>query len=278
MRKKAMKPKILLSNDDGINAPGIRALYHELDQISELTVVAPSGEQSGVGHAITVFQNLALEERRENGKIWGYGLEGTPADCVKFALTRLMNEPPALVISGINRGQNTGNSILYSGTVAAAIEGTMYGVPSIAVSLAALHPLVPYFDYAARFSARLARFVIEKGLPQGVLLNVNIPNLPEKKIQGVVVSRQGKSMFVDLFEPKGERNGLPTYRNVGGKMLFSPDEEDFDDIALNQNKISITPLQYDLTHHELRTELDRWIRKEVDSELFEIEKLKPNSQ
>jgi 5'-nucleotidase len=266
--------RILISNDDGIDAPGLRALYEAVSPIADVTVVAPATERSAIGHAISVYSDLTLVERRRDGRVWGYGLEGTPADCVKFAITRLMKDPPHLVLSGINRGENIGNSILYSGTVAAAIEGTMYGFPSIAISLAALPPKIPYFDYAARFGSGLARFVLKKGLPEGVLLNVNIPNIPEEEIQGVVVSRQGKSMFEDLFEHQGEKNGLPAFRNIGNKMLYSSEGDDFDDIVLRQNKISITPLQYDLTHHELRQELDRWLRQEVESELFEMEKLK----
>jgi 5'/3'-nucleotidase len=266
-----MTYKILLSNDDGIDAPGIRALYNEISRIADVTVVAPSKERSAVGHAISVFNDLALHEKIVDGKIWGYGFDGTPADCVKFAITKLMDSPPDLVLSGINRGQNMGNSILYSGTVAAAIEGTMFGYPSIAISLAALAPIVPYFDYAARFGAKLANLILEKGLPQGVLLNVNVPNCKEKEINGVSVTRQGKSMFIDSFKHVGELNGRPAYRNIGGKMLYSPEGENFDDLALKNNKISITPLQYDLTHHKLCSEIASWIKSEIDSELHEIE-------
>jgi len=269
---------ILLSNDDGINAPGLNALYNEISRIAEVTVVAPTQERSAVGHAISVYNDLALVEKKINGTTWGYGLEGTPADCVKFAVTRLMKRPPNLVISGINRGQNTGNSILYSGTVAAAIEAAMFGLPAMAVSLAALPPLVPYFDYAARFSVRLARLLLNRNLPLGVLLNVNVPNLKKEQIKGVVISRQGKSMFQDFFEHNGERNGIPSYRNIGGKMLPSPDEKDFDDIALKQSKISITPLHYDLTCHALRNKLDKWIRPEIEDEFSDIGKLQTSSR
>lgn len=275
-----MTYRILISNDDGIDAPGLIALYEAVFSIAEVTVVAPASERSAIGHAISVYSDLTLVERTRNGKIWGYGLDGTPADCVKFAITRLMKDSPHLVLSGINRGENIGNSILYSGTVAAAIEGAMYGIPSIALSLAALAPKIPRFDYAARFSSRLALSVLTKGLPKGVLLNVNIPNVPENEIRGVVVSRQGKSMFEDLFQHQGEKNGIPAFRNVGNKLLNSSEEKDYDDIVLQENKISITPLQYDLTHHEILPEMDRWIRQEVESELFGVEKpgQNPNSQ
>jgi len=265
-----MNFRILLSNDDGIDAPGLRALYEEVCRIAEPTVVAPTTERSAIGHAISVYNDLTLVERKKNDRIWGYGLEGTPADCVKFAISKLMNQAPHLVISGINLGQNTGNSILYSGTVAAAIEATMYGIPAMAVSLATFDPETACYHTAARFAAGLARIILKRDLPETVLLNINVPNVPEDEIKGVVFSRQGKSMFQDLFEHQGEKNGLPFFRNIGGTMVSSPEEEDFDDIVLSQNKISITPLQYDLTHHKFRRELERLIRRELNSKLFDI--------
>ena len=273
-----MKHRVLLSNDDGIDAAGIRALYDEISRIANVTLVAPSSECSGVGHAISLFNNLTLEERKIDGKICGYGLAGTPADCVKFAITRLMKEPPHLVISGINRGQNTGNSILYSGTVAAAIEGLMFGIPSMAVSLAAIENAPADYGYAARFTTRIAALILEKGLPEGILLNINIPNLPEEEIHGVVISKQGRSTYTDYFEPRGEHEGLPAFRNVGGEMLSSAGDEDYDDIVLSQNKISITPLGFDLTHHDLRMELERWMRQHIEDELSELARLKSNPQ
>ena len=273
-----MTYRILLTNDDGIDAPGIAALFEEVSSLADVTIVAPTTERSGIGHAISVFNDLTLTGRKRNGKLWGYALEGTPADCVKFAIKNLMKKPPNLVLSGINHGQNTGNSILYSGTVAAAIEGTMYGFAAIAVSLAAWEGETPHFDYAARFSANLARLILEKGLPNGVLLNVNIPNIPENEIRGVVITRQGTSMFIDHFEHQGKRNGLSAFRNIGGKMLPSEEGEALDDLVLKQNKISITPLHYDLTHHELRVELDQWMRQDIMSEFLESGQLSPNSQ
>jgi len=266
-----MNFRILLSNDDGIDAPGLSSLYDEVSRIAELTVVAPTTERSAIGHAISVYNDLTLVERKKNDRIWGYGLEGTPADCVKFAISRLMPQPPHLVISGINLGQNTGNSILYSGTVAAAIEATMYGIPAMAVSLATFELENACFNTAARFAADLAQTLLKKSLPHELLLNINVPNVPQDQIRGVVISRQGKSMFQDLFEHQGHKNGLPAFRNIGSSMVSSPEEEDFDDIVLSQNKISITPLQYDLTHHKLRPELDRWIQQELKSGLIEYE-------
>lgn len=264
-----MKYRILLSNDDGIDAPGIRAVYEELRKIAHVTVVAPNSERSAAGHAISVFNDLYLEERTENDHVWGYGLDGTPADCVKFAITQLMPKPPHLVVSGINRGQNTGNSILYSGTVAAAMEGAMYGFPSMAVSLAALHPLVPYFDFAAKIARRISLQILEDGgLAGGLLLNVNVPNCKEEEIGGIVITKQGSSKFEDFFKSKGHIKGFPAWQNVGGKMLASPEEEDFDDIILSQNKVSITPLHYDLTHHEHRQKLNNWMTHDLENQFL----------
>ncbi len=271
-----MKYRILLSNDDGIDAPGLYALYEEITRIAEVTVVAPVSEQSGVGHAISVFNHLTLEKRSKHGKFFGYALDGTPADCVKLGVTTLMSEQPHLVMAGINRGQNTGNSILYSGTVAAAIEGTMYSIPSFAISVAARRSELCHFAYAAKFAARLARCVLEKGLPKGVLLNVNVPNVPEQELCGVVISHQGQSMYVDVFEGHGEKGEILAYRNTGEEMISSTESDDADDIVLKQNKISITPLHYDLTFHQFRKELEKWMAEhvcpDISGELKELSK------
>mgnify|MGYP006301029295 FL=1 len=274
-----MSFRVLISNDDGIDAPGIKALYSEVKKVADPIVVGPTTERSAVGHGISVFNDMALVEKRKNGKVWGYGLEGTPADCVKFAITHILKEVPDLVLSGINRGQNAGNNIIYSGTVAAALEGTMFGIPSIALSLAVSRDdKEMHFADAAHYSARLAKMVHRKGLPEGILLNVNFPNVPENQYQGIAVTRQGKSMFEDFFEHKGIVNGLPSFRNIGGKIRRTPHEGDFDDIVLEQNKISITPLHYDLTHHKLRMELDKWVREDVTEELFQIrEEMEPEN-
>jgi 5'-nucleotidase len=262
--KAMMSSRILISNDDGIDAPGLSALYDAVKELGEVTVIAPVVERSAVGHAIS-FENLQLEKRLRDGKDWGYALDGTPADCVKLGITTLMKEKPHLVISGINRGANTGNSILYSGTVAAAMEGTMYGVPSMAVSLAARRQGHDHVEYAtaARFAGRLAQCVLKKGLPAGVLLNVNVPHVPDDQIQGVVISRQGQSMYVDVFQSLGERAGIAAFKNIGDEMIPSPGGEDADDVVLQQNKISITPLHYDLTLHHFREELERWVRESI---------------
>jgi len=291
--------RVLISNDDGVDSPGIWALYQEISKIAETTVVAPATERSAVGHAISVYNEITLRRHIREDLPWGYGLDGTPADCVKMAISTIMKDnPPDLVISGINRGQNTGTSILYSGTVAAALEATLLGVPAIAVSLALIATFkgekLPSFqpsaqeywegtkalartpeEYAAaaRFSARLAKVVANHGLPKGVLLNVNVPMVSEEEMQGVAISKMGHSIFVDEFKVMSECDGATCYRNVGDRLVQSPEGDDWDDLVLKQNKVSVTPLHYDLTHHEFAEKLKQWVideervTREVSSEV-----------
>lgn len=276
--------RILITNDDGVEAPGIWALYREVSCFAEALVVAPITERSATGHAISVYNEISARRHIREEKAWGYGIDGTPADCVKMALTTLMKDsPPDLVISGINRGQNTGTSILYSGTVAAALEATMYGFPSIAMSLAVSfgrpqdpHAGDPLYmrklgrsvdDYAeaARLAVRLARAVHTRGLPKGVLLNVNVPAVDPGALEGIVISKMGHSVFVDEFHKVNEAGGVVAYKNVGDRLVYSPEGEDWDDLVLKQNKVSVTPLHYDMTHHHFVEELKRWM-EEDDSE------------
>ncbi len=273
--------RVLLTNDDGIEAPGIWALYDVFSKFSEVTVVAPSSERSAIGHAITVFNEISLREHAREHQHSAYSLDGTPADCVKMALSVILKDtPPDIVISGINRGQNTGTSILYSGTVAAALEATMNGCKAIAVSLAVraaqktandagqvgtlkeVARTPADYTFAAKFTAKLAQVVVARGLPPGVLLNVNIPAVPEEEIKGVVVARMGHSVFVDEFKAVGEKAGVIAYRNVGDRLIHSQEGDDWDDLVLKENKIAITPLHYDLTHHHFLEELRRWIESE----------------
>lgn len=275
--------KVLLCNDDGIEAPGLLALYNAISQIADTLVVAPATERSAVGHGISVYSDVTLRRHMRDEKPWGYGLDGTPADCVKMALSVIMrDDPPDLVISGINRGQNTGTSILYSGTVAAALEATMAGVPAIAISQAVCLPPVEEgakataapthtsdivtllarteWDYtvAANFAVKLAAQVAENGLPPGILLNVNVPMGPESSVRGVAISKMGQSLFVDKFHLVSELDGVTSYRNVGDLIIQSPDDDDWDDVVLQQNKISVTPLHFDMTHHGFLDKLRGW--------------------
>jgi 5'-nucleotidase len=270
--------RVLLTNDDGIQAPGLEALRQEFSKFADVTVVAPTSERSAIGHAITVFNEISLREHSHEYGHQAYAVDGTPADCVKMALSVVLKDaPPDIVVSGINRGQNTGTSIIYSGTVAAALEATMNGFKAIAVSLAIrtkpdieghvgtlkdVARVPADYSFAAKFTAKLANIVVRRGLPPGVLLNVNIPAVPENEIRGVVVAPMGHSVFVDEFKAVGERAGVIAYRNVGDRLIHSQEGEDWDDLVLRENKIAITPLHYDLTHHHFMEELRKWVQSE----------------
>jgi len=242
------KSKILLVNDDGADAPGLWALFEHIAAIADPVVVAPAHEQSARSHAITIRRPMALAEIERQGRKVGYRLAGTPADCVKLALAGLYRDQISLVISGINWGANVGHNILYSGTVGAALEGAIYGLPALAVSLHDDQPAPAHFDTAARVACRLAGDILAHGLPPGVILNVNVPNLPWNELLGAILTRQGRETFVDLFEIRPADDGAFSCINFGGERLPSPASEDpLDDLALNSRQVSITPLHCDLT-------------------------------
>ncbi|MBI2428766.1 MAG: 5'/3'-nucleotidase SurE [Ignavibacteriales bacterium] len=250
------KLSILVSNDDGIFSDGIGALIRELQTIADVTVVAPETQQSAVGHAITVHRPLRVREVQKDGKFFGFAVDGTPADCVKLAIRHLMPVKPDLVVSGINHGSNTAISVIYSGTVSAATEGTILGIPSFAVSLTSFESNVDY-SYAAKFSRTFALQVIERGLPNGTMLNVNIPPLSEKEIQGIVITRQGKSVWNDEFEARRDP-GNRQYFWLKGELVELDEEEDIDQRAILNNKISVTPIQFDLTDYKMIEQLKGW--------------------
>lgn len=249
--------KILLTNDDGIYAPGLAALAEAISEIGEVMIVAPATEMSAVGHAITLSDPLRVTEYHKNGDFFGYAVTGTPADCVKIAFWALMKDAPKpdLLISGINLGSNTGINTIYSGTVSAATEGAIIGLPSFAVSLATYTN--PDFTAAALFAKKLAQLISGKTLPRGVFLNVNVPNLPPEEIQGVQITRQGMANYIENFEIRKDPRQRKYYWLTGEKVEIEADE-DVDDRAILNNKISITPVHYDLTYYPLIDELKKW--------------------
>jgi 5'-nucleotidase len=253
--RRQKKLKILVSNDDGIDAPGIYALVQELKRIGSVTVVAPDKQQSAVGHAITMNFPLRAKEVKKNGAVFGYAVEGTPADSVKLAVKALLKQKPDILVSGINHGSNTAISIIYSGTVSAATEGTILGIPSIAVSLTTYGPAD--FRYAAKFARRLVALVARKGLPNGTLLNVNIPPLPEKEIRGVMVTRQGRAVWNDFFEIRRDPANKEYYW-LTGALQENDEGIEFDQSAVQNNYISITPIQYDLTDLTMVEAMGKW--------------------
>ncbi len=233
---------ILVTNDDGVYSPGIQILAKRLRELDSVVIVAPDRERSAAGHSMTLHRPLLIEEIKESV----YSVNGTPTDCVNIAVKGLLKETPRLVVSGINKGPNLGDDITYSGTVAGAIEARLLGVPSIAVSLAARNDF--RFSEAAEVAARTAVMIFDRGLTEGTLLNINVPNLPIHQIRGTVLTRLGKRIYhqmtVERVDPRGKR-----YYWIGGG---EPDWEretgtDFD--AIDRNLVSITPLHLDLTDY-----------------------------
>lgn len=236
---------ILLVNDDGIYSPGLLALYKKFRDEYDVVIVAPDREQSSVGHAITLSDPVRIHEVVQDGKFFGYAVSGTPADCVKLAVRVILKRPPNLIISGINQGANVGASLIYSGTVSAATEGTMLSIPSIAVSLDTRRPDAD-FSVAAEFTLKIAKKVLKFGLPAGVSLNINIPALPREKIKGIRITRQAITYFDDFFERRIDPQGR-TYYWMSGTMVEIDRGEDSDLMALKEGYISITPIKYNLT-------------------------------
>lgn len=249
------KLRILISNDDGIDAPGIYALVQEVRKIAEVSVVAPDKQQSAVGHAITMNYPLRAVPFRKNNEFFGYAVEGTPADAVKLGVRFLLKQKPDLLISGINHGSNAAINIIYSGTVSAATEGTVLGIPSIAVSLTTYQEAD--FSYAARLSARLALLVAEKGLPEGTLLNVNVPAVAESEICGIKLTTQGDSKWDDTFDVRRDPANRE-YFWLTGKMIVTDTDPDADLVAIRNNFVSITPIHYELTDRKTLEAMKDW--------------------
>jgi len=243
---------ILVTNDDGIDSRGIYELVLALRKIGNVIVMAPLGEQSAVGHALTVSLPLRVTEFNKNGEFFGFAVSGTPADCVKLALRTFLDErslpKPDIVVSGINHGRNTAVNIIYSGTVSAATEATVLDVPAIAVSLTSYHPDAD-FGPAAEFMRMFTPHVAKTGLPRGTLLNVNVPALPLDKMRGVSYTKQGASYWEDEFEKRMDPQERPYYW-LKGQYVLEDKDQDIDDIAIREDKISITPIHYDLTNYD----------------------------
>lgn len=247
--------KILVCNDDGIDSEGILTLTEALKEIAEVTVVAPRKEQSAVGHGITMQTPLRVIEYTKNGKFFGYAVEGTPADCIKIGIRNIMKGPPDLVISGINHGSNTAINIIYSGTVSAAREAAIMDIPSIAISVT--NHMAKEFSFAAKVAKKLALEIAGKDLPVGTLLNVNVPDVPEKDIAGIHLTRQGKSKWDDIYEQRKDPYGK-SYYWLTGSLLEVDTEIETDQIAIKKKYVSITPIHFDLTDYETYERMKKW--------------------
>jgi len=254
-RNKPKKPHILVCNDDGIEGPGLHALAASMKKIGSVTIVAPADPHSGMSHAMTLGEPLRIREYRKNNRFYGHTVSGTPVDCIKVALSHILDEKPDLIVSGINYGSNTAMNTLYSGTVAAALEGVIQGVPSLAFSLTTYENAD--FTYAAKFARQLARETLKRGLPPDTILSANIPNVPEEEIKGVVITRQGKSRWEESAIERHDVYGNPYYW-LGGTLLLHDDDLTQDEYAVRHNYVAVTPLNCDWTDHRFRSELETW--------------------
>jgi 5'-nucleotidase len=250
-------PLILVTNDDGITAPGIRALVEVMSQLGRVVVVAPDKPQSAMGHAITINNTLYLNKiSAPDAGILEYACSGTPVDCVKMAVCELLDEKPALCVSGINHGSNSSINVIYSGTMSAAVEAAIEGIPAIGFSL-------QDFDWHADFESvkpfvkRIASEVLENKLPEGVLLNVNFPKLPYDDIKGVKVCRQAKAQWIEKFDRRKNPSGREYYW-LTGEFVNQDQGEDTDEWALDNGFVSVVPVHYDMTAHHAIRELNTW--------------------
>ena len=249
---------ILLSNDDGILANGIRALIEALAPKYNVYVVAPDRERSAAGHSLTLHTPLRVEEvEPKYGAKRCWMTTGTPGDCVKIAVNAILapEEQPDLVISGINHGPNLGADILYSGTVSCAMEGAMMGIPSIATSLASLHTEYEDFKVTAEFIAKLIEQLEHYKLPEKTILNINVPGLEKEDIAGVAVTELGRRMFTDTYEKRVDPRGK-TYYWMAGELISEPEDANTDIATIRNNKISITPVTFDMTRVSFMSELE----------------------
>lgn len=251
------KPLILVTNDDGILAPGIRALISVMETIGEVLVVAPDKPQSAMGHAITINNTLFLDKISKDGDaIAEYSCSGTPVDCVKLAVNEILKRKPDLCVSGVNHGSNSSINVIYSGTMSAAVEAGIEGIPAIGFSLLDYNWNAD-FEPIKSFIKRITLETIANGLPKGVVLNVNFPKLKEDEIKGIKVCRQAKAYYAQKFDKRQTPFGKDYYWLTG---VFTNEDkgEDTDEWALENGYISVVPVQFDLTAHHTMQQLNTW--------------------
>ena len=243
------KPLILVTNDDGVSAPGILHLSAIAQNFGDVVVVAPDKPQSGMGHAITINSTLRIQKTHYHGEVMNeYSCTGTPVDCVKMAVNKLLPRKPDLIISGINHGSNSSINVIYSGTMSAAIEGALEGVPSIGFSLCDFS-IDADFTSTTGYIQKIIASCLNDELPKGVCLNVNFPKLKKDDINGVKVCRQAKANWVEDFEERQDPYGRSYYWLTGKFVNFEPEATDTDEWALANGYVSIVPIQHDLTAH-----------------------------
>lgn len=253
------KPLILVTNDDGITAPGLRTLVVLMKTLGDVIVVAPDSPQSGMGHAITLDSTLYSKKMKTDTNDTGneeYSCSGTPADCVKLALQELLDRKPDICVSGINHGSNSSINVIYSGTMSAAIEAGIEGIPAIGFSLCDYNWDAD-FSHAGDFITKIVTQALTNRIPKGVVLNVNIPKLKKKDIKGIKICRQAKANWKEKFDKRTSPMGKDYYW-LTGKFELLDKGEDTDEWALANGFISVVPTQFDLTAHHAIQELNSW--------------------
>jgi len=253
--------RILVSNDDGISSKGIIQLARSMSRIGEVVIAAPDEERSAIGHAITLHKPLRIEPvKLPDVEVEAYSINGTPADCVKIGVDVIMKRKVDLVVSGINRGPNLGTDVIYSGTVSAAIEGCILGIPSIAISLGSYRS--DDFSYAGEVAVEVAQKLLQGGLPEGALLNVNVPAVPREEIKGIKVVRLGIRRYAETYIERLDPRGKPYYWLTGEAIdaLQEDMQLDTDIAAVSQNFVAITPIHLDLTLYSYMDAVASWFK------------------
>ncbi len=255
--EKKAKPLILVTNDDGILAPGIRALIAVMSEIGTVVVVAPDSAQSATGHSITINDTLYINKiSKDNDTILEYSCSGTPVDSVKLAVNEILKRKPDLCVSGINHGSNSSINVIYSGTMSAAVEAGIEGIPAIGFSLLD-YDWNADFEPIKSFVRTITLGVLENGLPESVVLNVNFPKLKEKEIRGIKICRQAKAIWMEKFDKRKTPQGRD-YFWLTGEFVNQDKGEDTDEWALANGYISVVPVQFDLTAHHAIQQLNTW--------------------
>jgi 5'-nucleotidase len=251
------RPLILVTNDDGISAPGIRMLISIMKELGDVIVVAPDKPQSATGHAITINNTLYINKINiDNDVQEEYSCSGTPVDCVKLAVHEILHKKPDICVSGINHGSNSSINVIYSGTMSAAVEAGIEGIPAIGFSLLD-YSWDADFESASSYIKKITLEAIKNGLPKGVVLNVNIPKLKEDEIKGMKVCRQANAQWIETFDKRKNPQGRDYYW-LTGEFVNQDKGEDTDEAALEKGFISIVPVQFDLTAHHAIKEINKW--------------------
>lgn len=257
IHKMKKKPLILITNDDGITAPGLRSLIKVMNKIGEVIVVAPDSPQSAMGHAITINNTLfCKKEKIDDGPQIEYSTSGTPADCVKLAVNEILERKPDICVSGINHGSNASINVIYSGTMSAAIEAGIEGIPAVGFSLLDYNWNAD-FSQIDSYIKTIVENVLNNGLRKGVVLNVNFPNISKEKINGIKICRQAKSYWNEKFDKRVNPLGK-NYYWLTGNFVNLDDGQDTDHWALENDYISVVPIQFDLTAHSYLKNLKSW--------------------